>query len=79
MGIAVDPKTGRLPVQVVERLHRFLGGDSCVEGMILEYIQARWSAGNLFHLPPRIADEVIERPHDFIRAAKRHEQPELGF
>jgi hypothetical protein len=79
MGLAVDPKTGRLPVQVVEGLHRLLAGDNQTEGMILEYIQAKWSAKNLFYLPPRIAEEIIARPYDFIRAAKRHREPELSF
>jgi hypothetical protein len=74
--LSVDKKTGRLPVQVVERLHRLLAGDNRVEGMILDYIQAKWSAKNLFYLPPQIAEEVIARPYDFIRAAKRHSQPE---
>ena len=35
MDIAINPETGRLPVQVVEHLHRLLGGDARLERMVL--------------------------------------------
>jgi hypothetical protein len=79
MMIATDPRTGRLPVQVVLRLHRLLGGEQRVEQQILDYIAGRWKARTLFYLPPHIAEAVIDRPYDFIRAAKNHNQPELGI
>ena len=41
-----NPATGRLSVQTVERLHRLLGGDARVEGMILQFIADRYGAKN---------------------------------
>ncbi len=50
-----NPATGRLSVQTVERLHRLLGGDVRVEGMILTFIKDRYGAATLLHLPPHVA------------------------
>ena len=69
----------RLWPRDVERLHQALGGDPMTEGMILRFIGDRWGARNLFYLPPKVADEVLRRPADFIRAAKLHCQPEVPF
>ena len=74
-----NPATGRLSVQTVERLHRLLGGDPHVEGMILTFIKDRYRAATLLHLPPNAAREILKRPADFIRAAKEHCEPELKF
>jgi hypothetical protein len=70
---------GRLSAQTVERLHRAVGGDARVEEMILRFIADRYGAKNLFHLPVKAADAALRRPADFIRAAKRHCEPELTF
>lgn len=75
----LHPATGRLSVQTVERLHRLLGGDERVEGMILRFIADNYGAATLLHLPPHIAREILKRPADFIRAAKQHCEPELKF
>ena len=85
MDIALNPETGaeprpgRLPVQVVEHLHRLLGGDARTEKMVLDYIEFRWGAKNLFYVPPKEAGEIIRRPADFLTAAKNHAEPELQF
>jgi hypothetical protein len=71
--------TGRLPVQTVELLHRLLGGEARVEGMVLRFIADRYGAQNLLYLPPQVAKEILRRPADFIRAAKEFCEPELGF
>ncbi len=76
---AIDPATGRLRVYDVQRLHQVLGGDPVTEGLILRFIGDRWGARNLFYLPANVAAEILRRPADFIRAAKRHYQPELSF
>jgi hypothetical protein len=68
-----------LSVQTVERLHRLLGGDVRVEGMVLRFIADRYGAATLLHLPPPVAREILKRPADFIRAAKQHCEPELKF
>ena len=69
----------RLWPRDVERLHRVLAGDPVTEAAILQFIEARWGARNLFYLPPSVADEVLGRPADFIRAAKHFCEPELPF
>ena len=79
MDIALNPETGRLPVQVVEHLHRLVGGDARVEKMVLDYIEFRWGAKNLFYVPPKAASEIIRRPADFLAAAKNYAEPELQF
>ena len=79
MDIALNPETGRLPVQVVEHLHRLVGGDARVEKMVLAYIAFRWNAPNLFYIPPKTTGEIIRRPADFLTATKNHTEPELQF
>lgn len=74
-----NSETGRLSVQTVERLHRLLGGDAHVEGMVLQFIADKYGARNLLHLPPHVAKEILKRPADFLRAAKEHCEPELKF
>ncbi len=74
-----NPATGRLSVQTVERLHRLLGGDSRVEGMILQFIADKYGAKNLLGLSPHVAKVILKRPVGFIRAAKQHCEPELNF
>ena len=74
-----NPATGRLSVQTVERLHRLLGGDAHVEGMVLQFIADKYGAQNLIHLPPPVAKEILKRPADFLRAVKDHCEPELQF
>ena len=69
----------RLPVATVERIHRLVGGDARVEGMILRFITDRYGAVNLLHVPPHVAGEILKRPTDFIQAAKNHCEPELKF
>lgn len=74
-----NPATGRLSVQTVERLHRLLGGDAHVEGMVLQFIADKYGAKNLLYLPPNVAKEILKRPADFLHAAKQHCEPELNF
>ena len=47
--------------------------------MILRFIADRYNAANLVGLPPQVAREILNRPADFIRAAKQHCEPELRF
>jgi len=74
-----NPVTGRLSVPTVERLHRLLGGDAHVEGMVLQFIADKYDAQNLLYLPPSVAKEILKRPADFLRAVKDHCEPELKF
>jgi hypothetical protein len=68
-----------LPVPTVLRLHRVLEGDVRVEVMILLFIAERYGARDLLHLPAKVAEAALQRPADFIRAAKNHCEPELNF
>lgn len=74
-----NPETGRLSVQTVERLHRLLGGDVHVEGMVLQFIADKYNAPTLLHVPQQVAREILKRPADFLRAVKEHCEPELKF
>jgi len=76
---SAEPRPGRLPVQVVEHLHRLVGGDGRTEKMVMDYIAFRWGAKNLFYIPPKVASEIIRRPADFLTAVKNHSEPELSF
>jgi hypothetical protein len=69
----------RLPVETARRLLQTLSGDPVTEVMVLRFMEAKWGAKSLFDLPPNVASEILRRPVDFIRAAKRYCQPELPF
>lgn len=75
----INPETGRLSVRTVERLHRLVGGDPETEQKILDYITARWSAKNLFYVPAKVAEAAIDRPWDFIRAARNYQAVDQPF
>lgn len=68
-----------LSVGTVERLHRVVGGDRITEEQILRFIAARYGARSLVFLPAQVAEQVLKRPGDFIRAAKRWCEPELNL
>jgi hypothetical protein len=77
--LLTNPETGRLSVQTVVRLHRHLGGEARIEGMVLKFIADKYGAKNLLYLPPHVAREILKRPADFIQAAKSYCEPELNF
>ena len=68
----------RPPAATVQRIERLVGGDPVTEEQILRFIGARYGAESLLSLPPQVAAEILKRPADFIRAAKRYCQPELA-
>jgi hypothetical protein len=69
----------RIAAARVERIQRLVGGDVVLEEQVLRFIRARYGARSLVFLPPHVAAEVVRRPADFIRAAKRYCEPELGL
>jgi len=71
------PVLPRLPVQVVEHLHRLLGGDARVEAMVLRFIADKYGAKDLTELASPVASQIIKRPADFLKAVKQHCEPEL--
>ena len=68
-----------LHVSAVRRLHAVLDGGPLIEEITLRFIGDRYGAINLFHLSDRVAEQIIARPADFIRAAKKHCNLELPF
>lgn len=68
---------GRLQVEDVRRLHRVLEGDRLTEEAIMRFIADKFGAISLSYLPIHVAEQILQRPADFIRAAKQHCQPEL--
>src|SRR5262245_12227313 len=68
-----------LGLRTVERLHALLAGDPVTEGMVLTFIGARYEARNLFFLSAKVAEQVLRRPTDFMRAAKQFCEPQLPF
>lgn len=75
----LNPATGRLHVCDVQRIHDAVGGDPLTEEMILTFVSAKYGARNLLYLSPKVATAILERPVDFIRAAKQHCELELPF
>lgn len=74
-----NPETGRLSAFTVERLHTLLGGDPRTEEMVLTFIREKYGARNLLMLPEKVAAQVLRRPADFLRAVKKHCEPQLPF
>lgn len=72
-------ETVRLSAGTVKRIERLVGGDPVTEERILRFIRARYGATSLIYLPPQAAAQVLKRPADFIRAAKRYCEPELAL
>ena len=63
----------------MQRIERLVSGDPNTEEQIVRFISVRYGAKSLLHLPPRVAVEILKRPRDFVRAAKRYCEPELNF
>ena len=76
---SINPGTGRLRVCDVQRMHDAVGGDPVTEELILRFIADKYGARNLLHVTPKVAAEILRRPMEFLRAAKRHGEPELPF
>ena len=70
---------GRLQTADVLRLHRVLEGDPRTEELIMRFIADKFGAVSLSYLPINVAEQILQRPADFIRAAKLHGQPELNL
>jgi hypothetical protein len=58
-------------------MERVVGGDPVTEGQILRFIGDCYEARSLMFLPRHVAEQVLKRPGDFIRGAKRYCEPEL--
>ena len=67
----------RLPVDVVEHIHRLVGGDARTEKMVERFIADQYGAKNLLYLPAAAATQFIRRPADFLTAVKNHCEPGL--
>ena len=70
---------GRLPVASVLAIERLVGGDPVTERHVLRFIGFQFTAKNLLYVPLDAARQIELRPGDFLRAARRHCEPELNF
>ena len=61
------------------RIERLVGGDPATEEQVLRFIAGRYGARSLLYLPPHVAAEILKRPAQFVRAAKRYCEPELSL
>ncbi len=72
-----EPRPGRLPVQVVEHLHRLVGGDPVTERQVEGFIKAHFKVPDLMRLPADVAREIILRPGDFLTKVREFSEPTL--
>ena len=79
MNVALNPETGRLPVNIVEYLQRLTGGDAKREAEVLAYILAKFGAPNLLYLPAAAAGDIIRNPSGFLERVREHHEPFLNF
>lgn len=79
MSVEAAEAQRRLPLAQVVQLGRLLGGDAKQEELVLRFVAAQYGAKSLLYLPAEVAAEICRRPADFIRAARRHREPELGI
>lgn len=64
------------PLATVQQLHFLLGGNPETEEAVLTFIFRKWGATNLARLPEKVSNEIVKRPHDFLkRAIEEKDQP----
>ncbi len=68
-----NPSTGLLSADTVRQLHRLLGGDNKVEGLVLDFIASKFGSRGLFYIPANVAEQILARPNDFLKAVKKFE------
>jgi hypothetical protein len=69
----------RISVETAKHIARLLEGDFATEEMLVRFVKEKYGVPTVLDLPPKIAREIIRRPGDFIRAARRWCEPELPF
>lgn len=73
MTATLNPDTNRLTIETVQNMERLIGGDPVTEQLILNFIEKKWKVPDLMRLPVKVAQNILNRPTDFIAAAKRFE------
>lgn len=70
-----NPSTNRLTVETVERIHNLVGGHAEVEGNCLLFIEHKLGLKpNLFYVGEKVAQGMLDRPDDFLKAVKKFAQ-----
>jgi hypothetical protein len=70
-----NPSTNRLTVETVERIQNLIGGNAEVEGNCLLFIEHKLGLKpNLFYLIEKVAQGILDRPNDFLKAVKKFAQ-----
>ena len=71
----INPSTNRLTVETVERIHNLIGGQAEVEGNCLLFIEHKMGRKpNLLYVGERVAQGILDRPSDFLKAVKKFAQ-----
>jgi len=73
--VLTNPSTNRLTVETVERIHSLVGGHAEVEGNCLLFIEHKLGLKpNLFYVGEKVAQGILDRPDDFLKAVKKFAQ-----
>lgn len=67
----------RLTADEVRHLMTLVGDDNEDQRAVLLFIAHYYSADDLFQIPRHIYKEIIQRPRDFVQAARQFANPEL--
>ena len=71
--------TTRLSMDTVTKLELALGGDVETEQQILDFIEMKYGARNLIHLPARVAAKALLVPSRMVAAAKGYARQYVPF
>jgi hypothetical protein len=73
--VLTNPSTNRLTVETVERIQNLIGGNAEVEGNCLLLIEHKMGLKpNLLYLGDKVAQGILDRPNDFLKAVKKFAQ-----
>ena len=73
------PRSEGISAGTALHIMRLLEGDEMTEEKIMQFLKERYGATTVLEIPPRVASEIIRRPGDFVRAARRWCEPELAL
>jgi len=73
--VLTNPSTNRLTVETVESIQNLIGGNAEVEGNCLLFMEHKMGLKpNLLYLGDKVAQGILDRPNDFLKAVKKFAQ-----
>jgi len=66
-------------MDTVTKLELALGGDVATQQQILDFIQMKYGARNLIHLPAKVAAKALLVPSRMVAAAKGYAEQYVPF